>query len=453
MTVWSIEQVLALAPDASAAQAGRGLGSLRKWTRVALLEGAVWGECQGSGAEPYRTVIDLSGPAFRCSCPSRKFPCKHALGLFLIYAADPTTLAQVDAPAWATEWLVSRRTRAEKEQERNQRTATAIDPVSAVIDPARAAAEQQRRASRRDQRVRAGLDELERWFADVAHSGLADLAKRPTTQFDHMAARLVDAQAPGLARRMRELASLPHAGERWPERMLIEIGRCVLLLEAYRRVEDLSDDLRADVRTQVGFVDARQDILSRQAVPDSWSVLGRRVLIDDRLKVQRTWLWGTVTARWALVLDFAAGQQQSLDQSLVPGTCVHTELCFYPGAAPGRAILKGSPSITGRLSTAPTTSIERALRLYAEALGRNPWFDQYPIAVGPVVPSRTPAGSWLLVDEDGHQVGLAGNAGWHLMAMSGGHPIGVFGEWDGFALWPLAVRVEDTYEPLRATTT
>jgi uncharacterized Zn finger protein len=25
--------------------------------------------------------VDLSGPAFRCTCPSRKFPCKHGLAL------------------------------------------------------------------------------------------------------------------------------------------------------------------------------------------------------------------------------------------------------------------------------------------------------------------------------------------------------------------------------------
>lgn len=36
-----------------------------------MKEAAVWGLCQGSGKDPYQTQIDLIGPAFRCSCPSR----------------------------------------------------------------------------------------------------------------------------------------------------------------------------------------------------------------------------------------------------------------------------------------------------------------------------------------------------------------------------------------------
>ncbi len=36
-----------------------------------MKEAAVCGLCQGSGKNPYQTQIDLIGPAFRCSCPSR----------------------------------------------------------------------------------------------------------------------------------------------------------------------------------------------------------------------------------------------------------------------------------------------------------------------------------------------------------------------------------------------
>ena len=44
---------------------------------------------------PYRTVADLAGPASKCTCPSRKFPCKHALGLMLVETAAPLA----EAPA------------------------------------------------------------------------------------------------------------------------------------------------------------------------------------------------------------------------------------------------------------------------------------------------------------------------------------------------------------------
>ena len=84
---FSPEQIIALAPDAPSAKAGRSLATARKWSALGCDERAVWGECQGSGKEPYRTQIDFTEPAFRCMCPSRKFPCKHALGLFLLFVA------------------------------------------------------------------------------------------------------------------------------------------------------------------------------------------------------------------------------------------------------------------------------------------------------------------------------------------------------------------------------
>jgi hypothetical protein len=46
----------------------------------------LFGEYAGSGC--YRICVDFANPAtpvFQCSCPSRKLPCKHALGLLLLY--------------------------------------------------------------------------------------------------------------------------------------------------------------------------------------------------------------------------------------------------------------------------------------------------------------------------------------------------------------------------------
>src|SRR5215470_17970544 len=99
---YSAEQIIALAPDAASAKAGRSLATASKWQNVGHDERALWGECQGSGAKPYQTVIDLSEPAFKCTCPSRKFPCKHALGLFLLVANQSPTSDTV-APASAPE--------------------------------------------------------------------------------------------------------------------------------------------------------------------------------------------------------------------------------------------------------------------------------------------------------------------------------------------------------------
>lgn len=88
---WTADQVLALAPDTASRKAGSKLGAVGPWSEAGSSdEGTVWGLCKGSGSKPYQTVVDIadaSGPAYKCSCPSRKFPCKHALGLLLLWAA------------------------------------------------------------------------------------------------------------------------------------------------------------------------------------------------------------------------------------------------------------------------------------------------------------------------------------------------------------------------------
>src|SRR5690606_33087908 len=110
---FTTEQVMALAADAAAARAARSLASPGRWSGLAHGGGAAWGECQGSAAEPYQVRVDLNGPAFKCSCPSRKLPCKHSLALLLLYVESPNSFeANSPLPAWVAEWMAGRARRA-----------------------------------------------------------------------------------------------------------------------------------------------------------------------------------------------------------------------------------------------------------------------------------------------------------------------------------------------------
>src|SRR6185312_10448067 len=117
-------------------------------------DAAAWGLCQGSGKDPYQTQIDLSAAAFRCSCPSRKFPCKHGLGLFLLLAAQPGAFTETTAPDWVTSWLEARGARAEQTAQRAEAKARGEVTVDAEA--------QAKRTQERERKVAAGLDEVER---------------------------------------------------------------------------------------------------------------------------------------------------------------------------------------------------------------------------------------------------------------------------------------------------
>lgn len=64
-------------------------------------ETLVFGECQGSGKDPYIVSVDFidpSKPIHRCTCPSRQMPCKHALGILFCYLDQKANFKKADIP-------------------------------------------------------------------------------------------------------------------------------------------------------------------------------------------------------------------------------------------------------------------------------------------------------------------------------------------------------------------
>lgn len=80
------QQILSLAPNAAAAANGKKIASGGGFLRLfkSADDTFFMGECKGSGKNPYITsadYVDPEKPVYRCSCPSRQFPCKHSLAL------------------------------------------------------------------------------------------------------------------------------------------------------------------------------------------------------------------------------------------------------------------------------------------------------------------------------------------------------------------------------------
>jgi SWIM zinc finger len=464
---WDRERVLALAPDAPSQRAAQSLASGRgAWAAdgAAAGPGVLWGECRGGAATPYRTVIDLSGPAYRCSCPSRKFPCKHVLALLLRWADGAVQHDDAaGAPGWAATWLAARATRAGRPPP---------GQAGKPKDPEAAA----RRAAVREARVASGLAELDRWLGDQARQGLAASQQAGYGHWDDIAARMIDAQAPGLAERLRALAAVPHSGAGWEGRLLEEYALLHLLAVACQRQAGLPPPLRETVRSRVGFALRQADVLAAgPPVRDQWRVLARRDLEQDRIRVRRTWLRGGQTGRDALVLSFAPAGQ-GLDDSLAVGAEADADLVFYPGAVPLRAVVLarygpaaggadgpaaggadgpaagradgpaaggtdgpaagGTDDGAGHGGPPAGGTIAGLLACYAAALAADPWLDRWP-AVLDVTPARAPVPA--VRDPDGDAAPLHPAAGdcWPLFALSGGRPVTVAGEWTPRGLWPL----------------
>ena len=439
--LWTTSKVLELAPDDSSIKAAKGLANPNKWSDLGFTERAVWGQCKGSGKKPYQTRIDLNGLAFKCSCPSRKFPCKHSLALFLLFVDKTKLFTETSLPGWVNEWIEGRDSREEKKEQKQKAAQKPSDPEA-----------QAKRIAQREKKILAGLEELSLWLSDMLRQGLAWAHTQPMSYWNNMAARMVDSQASGLSNQIKKMGEIAMSGQNWQDRLLSQIGRTYLLIEAYKRQEYLDDDLRQDVRSLVGWTVPKEQLLNENAIQDQWLVLSQRVEQQDHLEVQRTWLWGKNKKRYALILDFAVGNAV-LDKTLVVGTMIEAGLVFYPGVDPQRALIKDRKNEIKLIEGIDIDhSISMLFSSYANRLEKMPWTETVPCFLGPVqiLPEYSyddTLTGWYGVDTDNNKIMMSSQfrQGWHLLCVSGGKPVTVFGQWDGHSLLPMSILFNNQF--------
>ncbi|MGH3308981.1 MAG: hypothetical protein ACRDP3_00060 [Streptomyces sp.] len=312
------------------------------------------------------------------------------------------------------------------------------------------------RAERRAQRIATGATELEERLVDLLRGGLAGADRDGHPAWEETAARMVDAQAPGLASRIRELGALP-PGQDWPERMLSECALLHLLNRGLLTSASLPEPLAATVRARAGITVDSAELLADEAalVRDEWLVMAQRDSEEGRLTAHRTWLYGRASGRPALLLSYAmAGRVPELALPVDPvGSVLDAELAFYPGARPLRAALGRRHAEPGTGFVPPGGTVSDALAGYGAALCDDPWLENWPAVLSEVVPipaapededERDGGGGWQVADVARGTPGRAGSSGgdsalpvtpatsstalWKLASISGGGPVTVFGE-------------------------
>jgi hypothetical protein len=360
-----------------------------------------------------------------------------------------------EVPARVAEWLAGRQERTERSEAR--KAAQAEKAAAQAEDPAaagKAAQAAERRAAQRTERIGAGLDDLELWLRDQVRSGLTGLKGGGYRPIDDLARRLVDAQAPGVAGRVRGLAGCLSA-EDWPERTLTEFSLLHLLIQAWRHREALPGPLAATVRRRIGLsLTAAEIAAAGEHAADRWLVLGSRDLASDKLVERRVWLQGEESGRTALLLAFAP-PGQSLGLALPVGAVVDAELAFAPDAVPLRAVVVEQRDLVtdpARAVAPQGGTLDEAAAAFAAALAADPWTTSVPVVIGsaaPLVGSKpqdwgiadTKGGGRvpLLAEADGVEPSRADLIRHGLLACGGGHPAPLFGLYRPGGLTPITV--------------
>lgn len=249
------DTVQRVAPDASALQAARGLLRKKAFLKPAVAPDGTWlfGQCQGSGKNPYEVSVNLADagtPVGRCTCPSRKFPCKHALGLMLAYLEKPDSFAHREPP----DELVAKRAKQAQRAEKATKDRAEPRKVNKSAQLKKAAAQ------------REGLDLLEKLVLDLVNGGQW-CEPAQAERLERQARQMNDHYLPGAALMLRQLVQRTEEERSDEERN--EIGAQILgaLWATVQRGRNYLDGKLAGEETQ-----AEADAVIEEVLGKAWQL-------------------------------------------------------------------------------------------------------------------------------------------------------------------------------------
>ncbi len=415
---FSEEQIKQLAPDDASASAGRQLANPAKWVVKCHHETALWGDCQGSGKVPYSTIVDLTQLAFKCTCPSRKFPCKHGLGLLFLFARSPEVFNHAtDLAPHVEEWM----------GKRNARQAAKSESEAKPVDEKA----RQKRTDQRTQKVNDGVAELTNWLKDLVRTGIMPVPQNAYGFTQKIMARMHDAQAPGLAARLKNMSDIKFYQEGWQRELLQQMAYAYMLTSAYRKLPDLPPLWQEDIKTQIGYALTKEEVAQQgTSVEDDWWVAAVQHEQQDKLKVEKTWLWGKNTGQFALLLQYSA-PGQPLAHSFLPGSAIHAELVYYPSVAPLRVLVKTARPMETNIWPNGPDNLNATLEALSTRLANQPFHRQIPVIVHQIRLIWHEQ-RWWLQDQAGQSLPLhqSNAACLRMMAASLGFPFDAMVLWD-----------------------
>lgn len=202
------QQITALAPNPAAAANGRKISQKGGFVRLEASEDDTFflGECIGSGAHNYITSADFLDPAqpvFRCTCPSRQYPCKHTLALlYEMMSGKPFAIRAIPEDI---------------QQKRQKKEAKAAKAAEDAKKPKAAPKTNKAARAKKLKKQLEGLELTEKLVRDLMTAGLGTMGGTSLPTYRTLAKQLGDYYLPG------------------PQRLL---SRLILAIEAFQKDGD-----------------------------------------------------------------------------------------------------------------------------------------------------------------------------------------------------------------------
>lgn len=194
------QQIDALAPNAAASMNGRKISQKGGFVRLERTADDTFyqGECTGSGKSHYIVSADFLNPAapvFRCTCPSRQFPCKHSLAL-LYEMMDGKEFQICEVP----EDILQKRAKLEAKASK----AAGKEESSAAKPPKSAKTSKAARTKKLKKQLE-GLDLTAKLVQDLVSAGLGTMGGTALSTYRDLSKQLGDYYLPGPQRLLNRL--------------------------------------------------------------------------------------------------------------------------------------------------------------------------------------------------------------------------------------------------------
>jgi len=441
------EQVESIAPTPSAFKAGKKLGVSSKWQSSGKSEHAMWGTIKGSGSKPYYTQIDTQSLAYKCTCPSRQFPCKHAVALMLVAANDPQSIVDTDEPEWVSEWINKRKGQQQKSEQKKETPKTPEQIEKAQKN-------KEKTQVKRLESIQEGAAELEDWISDLFKIGLVELPTKDMAEFAKVQARMVDAKASGLASWVRELSFLDYTKhQEWQDKAMKLLSKLYLLVKAIRNIQHYEPLWQQTIKNLAGLSQSKKELLQdeqAEKIKDHWLVVGQEEEKNNDIITQRNWLYGLTTNRQALLLNFAT-PFSTYETHLLPSSVIEAELVFFPSIQPYRAIInlqKGTTNSLPKHSALEILSLDQLMTSYRQYLNINPWIREQ-ICVLEACQQLRQGKQHLLVSKGQSALNISPrfstqkSLNW--LSISNNKPVTIFALWQNEEIVPLGMLRDNQY--------
>jgi hypothetical protein len=191
------ELINAAAPNQSAITNAWGLVKKNSFINCSIDKEStiIFAECKGSGAKNYILSADFirpEAPVFRCSCPSRQFPCKHTLGLmYAFFSGHDFAAAEIPADI----------------QEKRQKATQLAERKSVPKDDKPKKVNQTALLKKRKAQLE-GLERMEKLVNSIAKTGLGTVNAQTIKALEAQAKEFGNYYIPGVQTALQEFLFL-----------------------------------------------------------------------------------------------------------------------------------------------------------------------------------------------------------------------------------------------------